>query len=372
MDSSSPYPLAWRGVWSTWRVAMHRALYGEAGFYLRERPARHFRTAVGPILAEAVVRLLVAVDAELGHPARLDLVDMGAGEGRLTVEVLARVPEELARRLRPVAVELAPRPAGLLDRIAWEPEMPTGVTGLVIANEWLDNIPLDVAEWTPDGPRLVLVDPATGAERLGPPPGPEDLAWLARWWPAAESGERAEIGRTRDEAWASVIARLARGTAIAIDYAHPVDDRPPAGTLAGYRDGRRVLPVPDGSCDITAHVALDACAAAGERAGATTTTLTTQREALLALGVTGARPPLALASTDPPAYLRALARAAAEAELIDPGGLGGFGWLSQKVHRETAAGSGKSLRPHGGTVGRTSHDNEVEIRWTSNRRHYPG
>lgn len=315
---------------------MHRALYGEAGFYLRERPARHFRTSVGPVLAEAVLRLLADVDAELGHPASLDLVDVGAGEGRLVAEVLARAPEGLARRLRPIAVEFAPRPAGLPERVVWESAVPAGVTGLVIANEWLDNVPLDVAEWTPEGPRLVLVDPATGAERLGPPPEPADQAWLERWWPAAEPGTRAEIGRTRDAAWASVIARLARGTAIAVDYAHPVDNRPPTGTLAGYRDGRRVFPVPDGSCDITAHVALDACAAAGERAGAISTTLTTQREALLALGVTGARPPLTLAGTDPPAYLRGLARAAREAELINPEGLGGFGWLCQRVRHDFA------------------------------------
>ncbi|MEV7908263.1 hypothetical protein AB0P04_42380, partial [Streptomyces anulatus] len=80
---------------------------------------------------------------------------------------------------------------------------------------------------------------------------------------------------------------------------------------------------------ITAHVALDACAAAGEGAGAATTVLTTQREALRALGVTGARPSLDLAGRDPGGYLRALARASEEAELIAPGGLGDFGWLSQ-------------------------------------------
>jgi SAM-dependent MidA family methyltransferase len=90
--------------------------------------------------------------------------------------------------------------------------------------------------------------------------------------------------------------------------------------------------VPDGSCDITAHVALDAVAAAGERAGATATELTTQREALRALGITGAPPPLHLARTDPRAYLRALARAGEEAELIDPAGLGAFGWLAQRVN----------------------------------------
>ncbi|MEN3533483.1 SAM-dependent methyltransferase [Microbispora sp. ZYX-F-249] len=320
----------------TWREATRRALYGERGFYLRERPGRHFRTSVhaSPVFAEAVLRLLRRVDAALGRPRPLDLVDMGSGDGLLATRVLAAAPPDLAERLRVTAVDLSPRPGGLDPRVAWEPQVPYGVSGLVVANEWLDNVPLDVAEMTPDGPRLVLVDPETGEERPGPAPCPEDLAWLERWWPLRSPGERAEIGRPRDEAWASVIERLAHGTAVAVDYAHPAGRRPPLGTLTGYRDGSPVPAVPDGSCDITAHVALDACAAAGERAGARATTLTTQREALRGLGVTGARPPLALASTDPAGYVRALGRASQEAELIDPAGLGGFGWLSQSRHRE--------------------------------------
>jgi SAM-dependent MidA family methyltransferase len=90
-----------------------------------------------------------------------------------------------------------------------------------------------------------------------------------------------------------------------------------------------VAPVPDGSCDVTAHVALDSCAFAGECAGAVTTTLTTQREALRALGITGTRPSLDQARSDPRGYLLALTRASEEAELIAAEGLGGFGWLAQ-------------------------------------------
>ncbi|GLX00660.1 SAM-dependent methyltransferase [Microtetraspora sp. NBRC 16547] len=318
-------------MWVTWREATRRALYGDGGFYLRERPGRHFRTSVHASLAfaEAVLRLLGEVDAALGHPPILDLVDVGAGDGVLATSVLASAPPELGDRLRVTAVDLSSRPEGVDERVAWTPTVPDEVHGLIFANEWLDNVPVDVVERTPRGPRLILVNPATGEERPGPEPDEHDLAWLERWWPLREVGDRAEIGRPRDDAWASLIVRLARGTAVAVDYAHPVDDRPGAGSLVGYRDGAAVPPVPDGSCDITAHVALDACAAAGERAGARATTLTTQREALRRLGVTGARPPLTLAHADPRGYLRALGRASEEAELIDPAGLGRFGWLSQ-------------------------------------------
>ncbi|MFJ5836817.1 hypothetical protein ACIQGO_08615 [Streptomyces shenzhenensis] len=59
--------------------------------------------------------------------------------------------------------------------------------------------------------------------------------------------------------------------------------------------------------------------------------LLSQRDALRALGLAGARPPLALAATDPQSYLRALASAGEAAELTAVGGLGDFGWLLQPV-----------------------------------------
>ena len=156
-----------------------------------------------------------------------------------------------------------------------------------------------MAELTPDGPRIMLVDPGSGAEQPGPPAGPAEQEWLRRWWPLHHPGERAELGRPRCAAWAAVVGRLAGGLALAADYAHSRDGRPLAGTLAGFRAGRAVRPIPDGSRDITAHVALDACAAAGAAAGATQTVLTTQRAALRALGLTGRRPPLSLADREP-------------------------------------------------------------------------
>ncbi|MFJ9900439.1 SAM-dependent methyltransferase [Streptomyces sp. NPDC091280] len=311
-----------------WRTAAEDALYGPQGFYRRpEGPAGHFRTSVhaSALFAGAVARLLCRVDEALDRPAVLDLVDLGAGRGELVTGVLAALPAEVAARVRAYAVEIADRPEGLDPRVEWRTHSPKGITGLLFANEWLDNVPVEVAEVDPAGlPRLVLVR-ADGTERLGEPVTGAAADWLARWWPLPpEEGLRAEIGLPRDTAWASAVATVDRGLAVAVDYAHTVDTRPPFGTLTGFREGRETAPVPDGSCDITAHVALDACALPGAR-------LLTQRAALRALDVTGARPPLTLASTDPAAYVRALARAGEAAELTAPGGLGDFGWLVQPV-----------------------------------------
>jgi SAM-dependent MidA family methyltransferase len=258
-----------------------------------------------------------------GLAGATEVVEVGAARGALLTALAAADPA-----LRLTGVELAERPAYLPEQIGWVTEPDRPVRGLLVANEWLDNVPCDVAELAADGPRYVEVSPS-GEERLGDPVTGADLDWLARWWPLAEQGDRAEIGRPRDEAWARAAGWVEHGLAVAIDYAHTREERRagafPGGTLTGYRDGREVPPVPDGSCDITAHVALDACAAyAGPGA-----VLTTQRDALRALGVTGARPDLALATSHPRGYLRALQDAGEQAELIAPGGLGSFGWLLQ-------------------------------------------
>ncbi|WNF31277.1 SAM-dependent methyltransferase [Streptomyces sp. C11-1] len=321
------------GEWRGWRGAAQAALYGDDGFYRSpdrspEGPAGHFRTSVhaSPLFAAAVVRLLARTARELGTDT-VALVDVGAGRGELLTGVLAALPEGL--EVTAYAVEVAGRPEGLDPRIEWCAEPPRGVTGLLFANEWLDNVPVEVAEVDGDGvARYVQARTSDGTERLGPPVTGADAAWLERWWPLSAPGERAEIGRPRDAAWAGAVSSLAAGLAVAVDYAHVRGGRPPFGTLTGFRDGREVRPVPDGSCDLTAHVALDACAAAVPDA---TAELTDQRSALGRLGIGGQRPPLSLAATDPAGYVRALAAAGEAAELTARGGLGDFGWLLHRV-----------------------------------------
>ncbi|HET7532474.1 MAG TPA: SAM-dependent methyltransferase, partial [Nocardioidaceae bacterium] len=215
------------------------------------------------------------------------------------------------------------------EAVAWTSALPDSVEGLVVANEWLDNIPCHVVEVDGSGtPRVVHVDPATGRETLGAPLTDRAVpagiaAWCERWWPLAgrEPGARAEVGTTRDVAWADVVRRVTRGVAVAVDYGHTAHTRPPFGTLRSYRDGQEVDVIPDGSRDVTAHVAVDAVAA--RVAG----TVVRQREALRSLGVDGTRPELALATSDPQGYVRALSRATEAAELTEETGLGGFSWV---------------------------------------------
>ena len=154
------------------------------------------------------------------------------------------------------------------------------------------------------------VDPATGEESLGHPLDAADgrrrrwREWCDTWWPlsAASPAPAPRSGPPATRAWADVVGRVSRGLAVAVDYGHTRDARPPFGSLRSYRDGREVDLLPDGSRDVTAHVAVDSVA---DRVGGV---VLRQREALHRLGVSGARPDLELATSDPAGYVAALAR----------------------------------------------------------------
>jgi SAM-dependent MidA family methyltransferase len=314
-----------------WAEAWHAALYGAGGFFRRpEGPAAHFRTAAhaarSGLLGQAIARLARSAGCT-------GVLDVGAGRGELL-----RAVHAADAALRCTGVDVVPRPAGLPPEIGWEavataaPPLtlpPADRPTLLVGWELLDVVPCRLLETDAAGvPRVVEVDRA-GDERLGEPAGEEDLTWCARWWPlTGRPGQRVEVGSSRDRVWAGLVDALAPvgGLALAVDYGHVRGTRPALGTLTGYRAGRQVQPRPDGATDITAHVALDAVAAAAP-AGR----LLRQQVALRGLGVTGRRPSLEGAVTDPTGYLAALAAAGEAAELTDPGGLGGFGWVLHPV-----------------------------------------
>ena len=310
MDGLPTLEQAWRDTLYATSPATARV----RGFYTKAWPAEHFTTATH--LGTDVARALVALARGRGLST---VVDVGAGGGELVAAMHALDPG-----LRLVAVELRARPRALAATVGWQHEMPTRVDGLLIGHELLDNVPCPVfAVDAHRTPRAVHVDPATGVERLGDPPTADELHWLQRWWPEVlpplgVEGMRAEVGSPRDDMWAGVVARLANGLAVAVDYGHLRDGRPPGGSLRGYARGRRVAPAYDGSRDVTADVALDAVA---HRVGGS---VHRQRD-LLGHGALQDRP----SSSGPAAEsrLRDLARAGQRAEVRAAGGLGELGWV---------------------------------------------
>jgi|JI10StandDraft_1071094.scaffolds.fasta_scaffold04871_15 hypothetical protein len=330
-----------------WVVAWHEGLYGERGFYRGAAgPAGHFATSchgrAGVLLADAL-RTLAA------RHGCSQIIDIGAGRGELLTALAAgEAPLALT------GVDIVARPSGLAENIDWirspgGPHLPSLgplEDALVFANEWLDVIPVPVGEVDARGVlREVEVD-AEGAEHLGASAGEtatfdeQDLAWAMTWWPAGDApGTRVEVGRPRDIALRALIDAIGSGVIVAADYGHRREARPGAGTLVGYRGGQLTAPLPDGSTDLTAHVAMDSLP--HDR-------LRTQREALLDLGfdgtgvLAGRGTSYDLARRDPQRYLAALQHNSARAQLLNAP-LGDFTWAITEIPPRSARTEGHAL-----------------------------
>jgi hypothetical protein len=279
----APVPTPGSRTWRTWRTAWADAAYGPDGFWSTQQPHDHFTTAVGvgPLVAQAVAGLVPA--------AGQAVVDVGSGDGRL-LSALADLLPDVAL----VGVDRRARPTGLPARVRWFVDhwdvdagrwvhggppvwLADAAAPLLVAHEWLDDLPAAVVARAAGTWREVEVDPA-GHERPGGVVPPDDLAWLARWW---DEGRRAEVGHSRDVAWAGLVGEALRrhGRALAVDYGHLAGRRPRDGAFTAYGRGRRRAPVPDGRVNLTAGVALDALVAAGEAVGAAT--LRRERQSVL-------------------------------------------------------------------------------------------
>jgi SAM-dependent MidA family methyltransferase len=315
-------------TWTPWKQAWDQALYGESGFYRQPSgPAGHFSTATQgvPQIGEQLAGALLALMDQSGLDT---FVDMACGRGELLEQVHRLRPQMLCLGVDVVARPDLSEPIGWLQSPGGErlPDELDGLTdALVFANEWLDVVPCPIAELDENGElREVLVNASTGDEKPGDALSGSSRQWCKTFWPVEdlEPGDRVEVGETRDLAWEDLLSRLGSGLAIAVDYGHTIDSRPRQGTLTGFREGRQVLPVPDGSCDVTAHVAMDSI---------NHDELMDQRAALRQLGVSGQIPSVELARTDPMAYLRGLSSASAAAALTARGGLGDFLWAFKRV-----------------------------------------
>ena len=271
-----------------WDRAWAEAATGPAGFWQSGTVGRHFRTASsGGLLAELIGQVLDQ------RPEICRVIEIGAGDGQLLTAL---------NRLRPdlelTGIDLRPQPhpdariewlvdrwdsrtaswaapGGTAHRTLAQLDRPT----MIICCEWLDELPCAVAVGDGDRWREVLVRP-DGRERLAGPVPAAASRWLLDWVGDPARGVRAEIGLHRDRAWQMVIEALrpVGGAALMIDYSLRRGDRPAAGTLTAYADGRQHSPRPDPRLNLTAHVAVDAVVAAGVAAGARTQWLCQQAD----------------------------------------------------------------------------------------------
>ncbi len=225
----------------TWAEATSWTHQDPHGFSVRHRAEEHFATSIS--VGDHVARVVLERCEAAAHRHRIRhpyIVDVGAGDGRLLRQLLdLGFP---AGRLIGVDVRPAPKdlPVGWIQGVA--PQCLPDFHGLLFAHEFLDDIGADRVV---DG-RVQTVDEA-GRVAAGAPAHTEDLAWLRRW----TGGESGLVGRSRDEAWARMVAAVRSGEVIAVDFR---GDR-----HLGYRKGRRVRAAPDGGTDICAGVELRSC-----------------------------------------------------------------------------------------------------------------
>jgi SAM-dependent MidA family methyltransferase len=302
------------------------------GYYRQpaDRPtdAGDFLTApeTHAIFGWTVARRVEEMWAELGRPRPFGLIEYGAGSGTLALSILEGMRRhgatELLASTQYEPVESNPHrladlrrrfeELGLADRLVERSDMGNAtassssnataggtdrvecvpVTGVILANEFLDALPVHrvvvrggqlrelYVRWQ-DGFLETTGEPSTTAlaERLA-----DDRVSLAE-------GQVAEICLELEPWLRGVAGRLARGFVLVIDYGHDAPElygpRRLAGTLLGYR-GHRVVDNPftdPGQIDLTAHVDFSAVRRLAETLGLRTVSLTTQSEFLVAAGL---------------------------------------------------------------------------------------
>ena len=326
---------------------MEVALYDpERGYYATSsaRPTRDGDFLTAPELHPAFGRCLGRQVAEcwerLGRPDGFTIREYGAGSGTLAATIVAGLRADgsgLAARLRyqPAEVNVRRRgelearlsAEGLAERLA-APEGP--IVGVVLANEFLDALPVHRVEGAADGLRELYVgwDGTGFVDVVGPPSTGELAARLEAEGVRLEPGQRGEIC-LGVEPWLGEVARdLERGYAIVIDYGHPASSlyerSRRTGTLLGYL-GHRVVADPYahvGHQDLTAHVDLTALERGAIAVGLTVEGTTTQAELLAGLGLGDLLADASGGTTD--SILEYIMLRGATVRLLDPRHLGGF------------------------------------------------
>lgn len=232
---------------------MREALYHPRfGYYQSEvaRPGRSgdFITApeADPIFGQTLARQLEQMDQLLGEPNPFTVLEYGAGSGTLALALLNAVrvdTPELLKRLRYQPIETSQartselttrlEQAGFGVQLAMTSSEP--ITGCVLANEFLDALPVHRIEQQHEQLRETYVTWHDGwfAEKAGPPSSAEIERYLTDGDIELAEGQRAEINLGLCEWIGEVSRRLLRGYVLVIDYGYA------AGKLYGpdYPDG---------------------------------------------------------------------------------------------------------------------------------------
>lgn len=292
------------------------------GYYVKQDPFGadgDFTTApeISQIFGELIGLWAASVWQAMGAPASVRLIEIGPGRGTLMQDMLraARALPGFREALSVHLVETSPvlrerqraTLAGSGAEPQWHERIDQALEGpaIVVANEFLDALPLDQFVRTPDGWR----------ERLVGLDGEGRLAFGLSSEPDSSLGIVASPGSVLEQPVAALeaVATVARhvavkgGAGLFIDYG-PV--------RSGFGDTLQALKrhafvdvlAEPGDADLTVHVDFARMAQAGLAAGAAAHGPATQRDFLLALGLQQRLEVLSLRAT--PAQAEVLASGA--------------------------------------------------------------
>ena len=339
-DAEARRRIALRGP-ITFSEFMEIALYWpDGGYYASRRsfgPLGDFYTAplAHPVFGALAARQLLTMWRALGSPAPFTVVEAGAGNGTLALDVIdhaATLGGGFSDALTYTAVDLHEPPLDFPARWIRSGSVPAlGGSGVVLANELLDAMP--VHRVMVEGGRLreLFVDAAPEggfAEVAGEPSTPALAERLDRLGITLSEGYRTEVSLA-PEAWLSeAYNAFERGYLLLVDYGHEAvtyyDESRRAGTLRCY-SGHTLGMNPYfgvGKQDISAHVEVTSVRSAATAAGFTEAGEMSQSEWLRMLGIEECR--TEIAGRDGLNRAERTANLQGMDVLMDDEGMGGF------------------------------------------------
>jgi SAM-dependent MidA family methyltransferase len=293
-----------------------------------------FTTApeISPLFGAALARAAAAIIAQSAP----DIIEFGAGTGKLACDVLTAL-DAMGVQVRSYTIielsgELRARQQEALKdlpMVTWRDGMPDTFSGVVLANEVLDAMPVELVIRKDGRWQRQMVTVENGAFAFVQHPLPDDLAaQVARQIPDAEQlpdGYLTEIHPVAEGFMASLASMMkgGRGAAFLFDYGFPareyyLDQRMGGTLMCHYRHHSHPDPfyLP-GLQDITAHVDFTAMALASQEAGLPVLAYMNQASFLLGCGIGEL-----LMETDPQDALRFLPQSKAVQKLVSPAEMG--------------------------------------------------
>jgi SAM-dependent MidA family methyltransferase len=273
---------------------MEQALYHPAyGYYTstRLRIGRqgdyYTNVSVGPLYGELLASQLIEMWKLLGNRPGFTIVEEGAEDGQLAVDILSAIKEESSEAaacirytiLEPIPEKQLQQRARLqpffLDKVTWLNGLDDleNLTGAFISNELVDAMPVHLVLYRDDQWSELWVD-ISGKNFCFVPAKIEAPALVQATdnLPVpVTSPYRTEVNLAATRWIQAVGSRLERGFVLIVDYGFPRDEyyqqERTEGTLSCYSRHRRSynpLERP-GEIDITAHVDFTSLAEAGEK-----------------------------------------------------------------------------------------------------------